>query len=145
MVVDGVHVADRARLGARGGARHAEPLQRRGRVFVLDVPATEVVGSHPSCEPPATDSADPATAETPARARTSRAVTRKTVMKGIIKIAEDRENRVLRVADLLAKQRPAHWGHVNGHIGHPWNEMADSLATYAARQSACTLPSEIVS
>lgn len=33
-----------------------------------------------------------------------------------------------------------HWEHIQSHCGHPWNELADSLAKWAALGHGCFLP-----
>ncbi|CAK0812563.1 unnamed protein product, partial [Prorocentrum cordatum] len=36
------------------------------------------------------------------------------------------------LAGLLQQARPTQWHHINSHIGHPWNELADGIADQAS-------------
>ncbi|CAK0904672.1 unnamed protein product [Prorocentrum cordatum] len=36
------------------------------------------------------------------------------------------------LAGLLQRARPTQWHHINSHIGHPWNELADGIADQAS-------------
>eukprot|EP00959_Pyramimonas_sp_CCMP1952_P447734 9375300-Pyramimonas_sp.AAC.1 len=36
------------------------------------------------------------------------------------------------LAGLLEDARPTQWHHINSHIGHPWNELADGVADQAS-------------
>ena len=44
---------------------------------------------------------------------------------------------------LRVHSRPA-WHYVKAHDDHPWNEMADSLAKWAAQGNWCNLPTLLI-
>ena len=48
------------------------------------------------------------------------------------------------LADILRRARSASWGHINSHIGHPWNELADGLADQASKRDLMTVKVHLV-